>query len=138
MGCICGRLQSTGAPASFSHSAAISSGTAREFLIGRPFSRRQVDVDHDRLVTLISALPSSPLYKPDLRQTPWARCCSKSSCRGKFSPLTGISLTVQKDGLLVKRLHRIRQMFEAITAFLIILSVGILAAHALDAFRHRT
>jgi hypothetical protein len=27
-------------------------------------------------------------------------------------------------------------MFEAITAFLIVLSVGILVAHALDAFRH--
>jgi len=31
-----------------------------------------------------------------------------------------------------------RLMFEAITAFLIVLSVGILVAHALDAFRHRT
>jgi hypothetical protein len=29
-------------------------------------------------------------------------------------------------------------MFEAITLFLIVLSVGILIAHALDAFRHRT
>ena len=29
-------------------------------------------------------------------------------------------------------------MFEVITAFLIVLSVGILIAHALDAFRHRT
>jgi hypothetical protein len=28
-------------------------------------------------------------------------------------------------------------MFEAITLFLIVLSVGILIAHALDAFRHR-
>jgi hypothetical protein len=27
-------------------------------------------------------------------------------------------------------------MFEVITAFLIVLSVGILVAHALDAFRH--
>jgi hypothetical protein len=31
-----------------------------------------------------------------------------------------------------------RSMFEAITLFLIVLSVGILIAHALDAFRHRT
>jgi hypothetical protein len=29
-------------------------------------------------------------------------------------------------------------MFEAIAAFLIVLSVGILIAHAFDAFRHRT
>jgi hypothetical protein len=29
-------------------------------------------------------------------------------------------------------------MFEAITAFLIVLSVGILIAHAFDAFRRRT
>ena len=29
-------------------------------------------------------------------------------------------------------------MFEVITAFLIVLSVGILIAHAFDAFRHRT
>jgi hypothetical protein len=29
-------------------------------------------------------------------------------------------------------------MFEAIAAFLIVVSVGILVAHAFDAFRHRT
>jgi len=29
-------------------------------------------------------------------------------------------------------------MFEAIALFLVVLSVGILVAHALDAFRHRT
>jgi hypothetical protein len=29
-------------------------------------------------------------------------------------------------------------MFEALTVFLIVLSFGILIAHALDAFRHRT
>jgi hypothetical protein len=29
-------------------------------------------------------------------------------------------------------------MFEAIAAFLVVLSVGILVAHALDALRHRT
>jgi hypothetical protein len=28
-------------------------------------------------------------------------------------------------------------MFEVITAFLIVLSIGILIAHALDAFRHK-
>jgi hypothetical protein len=56
---------------------------------------------------------------------------------GKFSPLNRIALTVQKVDLLVKGLRRIDPlMFEAITAFLIVLSVGILIAHALDAFRH--
>jgi hypothetical protein len=29
-------------------------------------------------------------------------------------------------------------MFEAIALFFVVLSVGILVAHALDAFRHRT
>ena len=43
--------------------------------------------------------------------------------------------TVQKVALLVKRLRRGPLMFEAITAFLIALSVGILFARAMDAFR---
>jgi hypothetical protein len=64
-----------------------------------------------------------------------AQCCSKSSYGGKFSPLTGISLTVQKAELLVKPLRRNLLMFEAITAFFVVLSVGILLAHTLDALR---
>jgi hypothetical protein len=55
---------------------------------------------------------------------------------GSFSLLSGISLTVQKVELLVKRLRRINPvMLEVITSFLVILSIGILVAHALDAFR---
>jgi hypothetical protein len=56
------------------------------------------------------------------------RCCLKSSRGGKFHPLNRISLTGQKVDLLVKGLRRIRRFF-------IVLSVGILLAHALDAFR---
>jgi hypothetical protein len=33
------------------------------------FSHRLLDVDHDRLIMLMSALPSSSLYKPDLKRT---------------------------------------------------------------------
>jgi hypothetical protein len=54
---------------------------------------------------------------------------------GKFSPLNRISLTVQKVDLLMKGIAQDPLMFEAITAFLIVLSIGILIAHALDAFR---
>jgi len=56
--------------------------------------------------------------------------------RGEFILLSENSLTVQKVGLLLKPLRRDPSMFEAITAFFILLSVGILIAHALDAFRH--
>jgi hypothetical protein len=45
------------------------------------------------------------------------------------------ALTVQKVALLVKRLRRGAAVFEAIAAFLIALSVGILIARAMDAFR---
>jgi hypothetical protein len=45
-----------------------------------------------------------------------------------------IILTVQRATILLYRLEG-SSMFEAIAAFLIILSVGILAAHAFDAFR---
>ena len=51
-------------------------------------------------------------------------------------PLTEISLTVQQAELLMGLLHRTtRPMIEAIAAFFIVLSVGILIAHAMDAFR---
>jgi hypothetical protein len=84
---------------------------------------------------LIPALLSSPLYKPDLRQTPlgtmlleiitqWEVYMSQWNlfdC-AKGRPFNG---SIAQDPL----------MFEAITAFLIVLSLGILLAHALDAFR---
>jgi hypothetical protein len=55
---------------------------------------------------------------------------------GSFILLSGISLTVQKVELLVKRLRRINPlMLEVITSILVVLSIGILVAHALDAFR---
>jgi hypothetical protein len=53
----------------------------------------------------------------------------------KFISLNGISLTVQTVNLLVDRITQDPSMFEVITAFFIVLSVGILLAHALDAFR---
>jgi hypothetical protein len=42
---------------------------------------------------------------------------------------------VQKAELLLKPLLRNPSMFEAITAFFVVLSVGILFAHTLDALR---
>jgi|BarGraIncu00222A_1022003.scaffolds.fasta_scaffold30852_3 hypothetical protein len=65
-----------------------------------------------------------------------ARCCAKSSCDGKFHPFNRISLTVQEGRRFNEAIAQDPSMFEAITAFLIVLSVGILIAHALDAFRH--
>jgi hypothetical protein len=47
-------------------------------------------------------------------------------------------LTVQKGRSFNGSIAQDPLMFEAITAFLIVLSVGILFAHALDAFRHWT
>lgn len=44
-------------------------------------------------------------------------------------------LTVQTADPLVESIERETSMFEAIAAFFVILSVGILIAHALDAFR---
>jgi hypothetical protein len=45
-----------------------------------------------------------------------------------------IILTVQRASILLGPLLG-KPMFEAIIAFLMVLSVGILAAHALDGFR---
>jgi hypothetical protein len=42
---------------------------------------------------------------------------------------------VQTANPLVESIEREASMFEAIAAFFVILSVGILIAHALDAFR---
>ena len=57
----------------------------------------------------------------------------------KFISLNGISLTVQKVDLLVSAsIVQGPSMFEVIAAFFIVLSVGILIAHALDAFRSRS
>jgi hypothetical protein len=67
---------------------------------------------------------------------PGARCCSKSSSDEKFRPLNRISLTVQSGPPFNGSIAQDPSMFEVITAFLIVLSVGILVAHALDAFRH--
>jgi len=62
----------------------------------------------------------------------------KSSCGGKFGPPNGISLTVRKVDLLVSAsITQGSSMFGVIAAFFIVLSVGILIAHALDAFRSR-
>jgi hypothetical protein len=54
---------------------------------------------------------------------------------GNFIPLSRISLTVQTGRPFNTSIAQDRPMFEAITAFLIVLSVGIVIAHALDAFR---
>jgi len=50
-------------------------------------------------------------------------------------PSIEFSLTVQKGRRFVKWIARDMSMFDAIIAFFIILSAGILIAHALDAFR---
>jgi hypothetical protein len=47
----------------------------------------------------------------------------------------GIVLTVQSGRSFMESIAQGTSIFEAITAFLIVLSVGILVAHALDAFR---
>lgn len=59
----------------------------------------------------------------------------KSSSLGKLVSYNGIFLTVQTVDPLVESIAREPSMFEAITAFFVVLSVGILIAHALDAFR---
>jgi hypothetical protein len=55
---------------------------------------------------------------------------------GKFRPFKRISLTVQEGRRFNEAIAQDQSMFfEAITAFFVVLSVGILIAHALDAFR---
>ena len=60
--------------------------------------------------------------------------CLESSVTTDHLRCHRIILTVQRAGILLGLL-RGSPMFESIIAFLLVLSVGILFAHALDAFR---
>jgi hypothetical protein len=62
-------------------------------------------------------------------------CCLESPLLQEVGFPPEIFLTVQTANPLVEPIAREIFMFEAIAAFFIVLSVGILIAHALDAFR---
>jgi ABC-type transport system involved in cytochrome c biogenesis permease component len=63
----------------------------------------------------------------------WSRC-QESPVTTEPLRCSRIILTVQRANILLGLLVG-NPMFEAITAFLVALSVGIVVAHTLDAFR---
>jgi hypothetical protein len=66
------------------------------------------------------------------------QCCSKSSSFGEIQSAQPNLFDCAKGRPFSEGIAQDPLMFGAITAFLIVLSVGILIAHALDAFRHWT
>jgi len=84
------------------------------------------------------ALARDPPHIPRRRPSLGQDCCAKSSVRSEYRDGRGILLTVQRGGRSVPAgAQKDFAMFETVTAFLGLISVGIFAAHALEGFRSR-
>jgi hypothetical protein len=68
---------------------------------------------------------------------PAANCCRKSSARHGTHAAARFVLTVQAHLFLVRGCQPGSPMLTDIAGVLIVLSIGILVAHALDAFRSK-